>query len=110
MFLSILYESMISFSNTGSFLAPTRGVYEFKIYLYTHAHTPHPAAAFLVKNGELVVLAYGNSNNLQVNAANAVTLKLEEGDVVNVRPHSGSRFHDNEYHHCTFSGQMLFTL
>ncbi|XP_062323828.1 complement C1q-like protein 2 isoform X2 [Osmerus eperlanus] len=96
--------------NTGSFLSPTRGVYEFKIYLYTHAHTSYPAAAFLVKNGERIVLAYGKSDNYQVNTANAVTLKMEEGDVVNVRPQSGARFYDNENHHCTFSGQLLFTL
>ncbi|KAL0965095.1 hypothetical protein UPYG_G00276740 [Umbra pygmaea] len=97
-------------SNTGVFTAPVRGVYEFKLYLFSFSHTSHPVAARLVKNGQLILIAHQRQDNYEVNASNAASLMLEKGDTVNLTPIDTARIYDDTNHRCTFSGHLLFTM
>uniref|UniRef100_A0A672FUV2 C1q domain-containing protein n=1 Tax=Salarias fasciatus TaxID=181472 RepID=A0A672FUV2_SALFA len=96
--------------NSGFFSAPVRGVYHFEIHIYGYGHETHPSGAHLVKNGQNVVLAYENQPSRAMKSSNSVTLLLEVGDVVFVRLHHNSKIFDNENHHSTFSGHLVFTM
>ncbi|KAM4605294.1 cerebellin-1-like [Polymixia lowei] len=95
--------------NTGIFTAPDKGVYMIKATNFDYGSS-HGAAAGLIKNGQHVVSIYGRQAANTVNAANGATLLLEVGDVVYIRLGAGHRLYDNQHHHTTFSGHLLFTM
>ncbi|XP_028450423.1 complement C1q-like protein 4 [Perca flavescens] len=91
--------------NTGVFTAPVRGAYHFEWWV-TYNNGGYPAGAVLVKNSENVFMAWEK----QGSASNGVTLLLEVGDVVFVRLVSNTVARDNQHHHTTFSGHLLFPM
>ncbi|XP_033992043.1 uncharacterized protein LOC117487517 [Trematomus bernacchii] len=96
--------------NTGFFFAPVRGAYHFEFYIGAHGHSSLPACAALIKNSETVSRAHEHQTSGFGKSSNGATLLLEVGDVVFLRLCGNSRIFDNENHHNTFSGHLLFTM
>ncbi|XP_053281511.1 complement C1q-like protein 2 [Pleuronectes platessa] len=96
--------------NTGFFIAPVKGVYHFEFYIGAHGHPSHPSAAWLVRNGHNICMAYEHQTNGYGKSANGATLLLEVGDVLFLRLHVNSRVYDDGSNHSTFSGHLLFTM
>uniref|UniRef100_A0A4W5MGG0 Cerebellin 10 n=1 Tax=Hucho hucho TaxID=62062 RepID=A0A4W5MGG0_9TELE len=96
--------------NTGFFIAPVRGVYQFKFYIHGSGHSSHGTAAVLVKNGEHVVVAYENQPGHLITSSNGVSLLLEDGDVVYMQLWETHWIYDNGNNYNTFSGHLLFTM
>ncbi|KAF7198810.1 transcript variant X3 [Nothobranchius furzeri] len=96
--------------NTGFFIAPVRGVYHFVFHIKGHGHASHYTAAALFKNGEKTFIASEQQPSHLAGTANSITLLLEVGDVVFLHQWENTRVFDNENHHTTFSGHLIFTM
>ncbi|KAK7883875.1 hypothetical protein WMY93_026998 [Mugilogobius chulae] len=94
-------------SDTGFFTAPVRGVYHFEVHVGGESHA---AGAFLTMNQKHIFGAYEQSPNGVIKSSNGANLLLEVGDVVSVTLWPRTKVFDNEYHHTTFSGHLLFTV
>ncbi|XP_063344330.1 complement C1q tumor necrosis factor-related protein 3-like [Pelmatolapia mariae] len=94
--------------HTGIFTAPVRGAYHFdwKVFGYGNIR----AAAVLFRNGEHIFLAEENPTSGYVSASDGASLLLEVGDQVSVRLWTNSRIFDDQNHHTSFSGHLIFTM
>uniref|UniRef100_A0A8C5ERJ6 C1q domain-containing protein n=1 Tax=Gouania willdenowi TaxID=441366 RepID=A0A8C5ERJ6_GOUWI len=95
---------------TGLFTAPVRGAYHFEFYIHGPGETSHGSGAALMKNEQLICIAYEQQTSLWVNSANGATLLLEVGDVVFLRQWKNTKIGDNNNNHNTFSGHLLFIM
>uniref|UniRef100_A0A3P9DG09 C1q domain-containing protein n=1 Tax=Maylandia zebra TaxID=106582 RepID=A0A3P9DG09_9CICH len=94
---------------TGIFTAPVRGVYHFELHMFGHGGVA--VGAYLYKNQGLVVIAYEHQTAAgELSGSNGASLLLEVGDQVFVRLLDGRRIYDNQNHHTTFSGHLIFTM
>uniref|UniRef100_A0A4W6D920 C1q domain-containing protein n=1 Tax=Lates calcarifer TaxID=8187 RepID=A0A4W6D920_LATCA len=93
--------------NTGIFTAPVRGAYHFEFYV---AVIGGQTAAVLVKNKERIFAVAEYQSPGFGSSAQGATLALEAGDVVFVQLWADNKIFDNQSHHTTFSGHLLFTM
>ncbi|XP_072231733.1 complement C1q-like protein 2 [Leuresthes tenuis] len=94
--------------HTGIFTAPVKGAYHFEWYVSGQGGPTSGAA--LVRNGERIFLAYEHQRYQFASSSNGATLLLESGDQVFVQQWHHSRIYDNQNHHTTFSGRLLFIM
>ncbi|XP_062375868.1 complement C1q-like protein 2 [Sardina pilchardus] len=94
--------------NTGVFTAPVRGVYHFVFFIFGNGHASTPTGVSLYKNAQHIVLAYAEQTAKYVKPSNGASLLLEVGDVVYLKLWPNGWARDNDNHHTTFSGHLLF--
>ncbi|XP_056334801.1 cerebellin 10 [Danio aesculapii] len=97
-------------SNTGIFTAPVKGVYAFWLFSKAYGSADKAVVAGLFRNGQHEISTYARQSSGFIGSSNGVSLLLEKGDKVNVNLYSGYWIFDNEHHHSTFSGHLLFHL
>ncbi|XP_030580159.1 complement C1q-like protein 2 [Archocentrus centrarchus] len=95
-------------SHTGMFTAPVRGAYHFEWHIYGHGDIR--TGAYLFRNGDYIFSAYEHPTSGGVSGSNGASLLLEVGDQVYVRLWDATRVYDNQNHHNTFSGHLIFTM
>ncbi|XP_051553340.1 cerebellin-1-like [Myxocyprinus asiaticus] len=96
--------------NTGIFTAPMRGVYVFRVFSKAYGNRDKAVVAGLFKNDQHVFSTYARQEGGFISSSNGVSLLLEKGDRVYVNLYSGHWIFDNEHHHSTFSGHLLFPM
>ncbi|XP_059420237.1 complement C1q-like protein 2 [Carassius carassius] len=95
--------------NTGIFTAPVKGAYFFSFSGHNRSSKVLNLALF--KNGEQMVIVFNNPlGDRYESSANSISLTLEKGDNVYVRLHMTSWVFDNNSHHNSFVGHLLFPL
>ncbi|XP_034562585.1 heavy metal-binding protein HIP-like isoform X2 [Notolabrus celidotus] len=95
---------------SGMFVAPIRGVYYFRFSAFG-ANNSQRVGVELYHNDQRVIrsdeyIAEGGHKNL----SNALTLQLNEGDLVYMNLPKWLSLYDNSENHNTFSGFLLFSL
>ncbi|XP_050991719.1 cerebellin 10 isoform X2 [Labeo rohita] len=96
--------------NTGIFTAPMKGVYVFRIFSKAYGSRDKAVVAGLFKNGQHEISTYARQDSGFIGSSNGVSLLLEKGDKVYVNLYPGYWIFDNEHHHSTFSGHLLFPM
>ncbi|XP_052405128.1 complement C1q-like protein 4 [Carassius gibelio] len=97
-------------ANTGIFTAPMKGVYAFRVFSKAHGSSDKAVVAGLFRNGQHEISTYARQDGGFIGSSNGVSLLLEKGDKVCVNLYSGYWIFDNEHHHSTFSGHLLFPM
>ncbi|XP_026017295.1 complement C1q tumor necrosis factor-related protein 3-like [Astatotilapia calliptera] len=95
---------------TGIFTAPVRGVYNFELTLHGHGDIAYPTAARLFMNKELIFTAWEHQTTHSPSASNGGSLLLDAQDQVYVRLWAGARIFDDDNHHTSFRGHLLFSM
>ncbi|XP_062303579.1 complement C1q-like protein 2 [Osmerus eperlanus] len=94
---------------TGVFTAPVRGVYYIR---FTAADRRSGYIGVHMYKNDLRIMynVTHNTNGQWKYMSNAVTLELEQGDIIMMRLPSASGLSDNTANHNTFSGFLLFPM
>lgn len=96
--------------NTGIFTAPMKGVYAFRVFWKAYGSQGKGISAGLFKNGQHEISTYARQDSGFIGSSNGVSLLLEKGDEVCVNLYPDFWLFDNDYHHSTFSGHLLFPM
>ncbi|KAA0719528.1 hypothetical protein E1301_Tti016035 [Triplophysa tibetana] len=96
--------------NKGIFTVPMRGVYVFLLFSKAYGGRDKAVVAGLFKNDQHVFSTYAGQSDGFISSSNGVSLLLEKGDRVYVNLYPGYWIFDNEHHHSTFSGHLLFQM
>uniref|UniRef100_A0A4W5PRB1 C1q domain-containing protein n=1 Tax=Hucho hucho TaxID=62062 RepID=A0A4W5PRB1_9TELE len=102
---TLIYSKV--FTNTGIFTAPVRGVYYFRFTAFEY-RTGQAMAVYLYHNNKRLMFNYDTNDQYYEYISNALSVELEEGDVVYIRLPAGRGLWDNSNNHNTFSGFLLF--
>ncbi|XP_051726173.1 complement C1q-like protein 4 [Ctenopharyngodon idella] len=97
-------------ANTGIFTAPMKGVYVFRVFSKAYGSSDKAVVAGLFRNDQHEISTYARQNGGFIGSSNGVSLLLEKGDKICVNLYPGYWIFDNEHHHSTFSGHLLFTM
>ncbi|KAF4117543.1 hypothetical protein G5714_002096 [Onychostoma macrolepis] len=97
-------------ANTGIFTAPMKGVYAFRVFSKAYGSQGKGVSAGLFKNGQHEISTYARQDGGFIGSSNGVSLLLEKGDEVYVNLYPDFWLFDNDYHHSTFSGHLLFPM
>ncbi|XP_059357515.1 cerebellin 10 isoform X1 [Carassius carassius] len=97
-------------TNTGIFTAPMKGVYAFRVFSKAYGSPDKAVVAGLFRNGQHEISTYARQDGGFIGSSNGVSLFLEKGDKVCVNLYPGYWIFDNEHHHSTFSGHLLFPM
>ncbi|CAB1346410.1 unnamed protein product [Coregonus sp. 'balchen'] len=92
---------------TGVFRAPVKGVYYFTYTAFTAKSKKRRVSLF--KNTQLMVTVTDDVSDSEDGGSNGVTLQLDAGDEVYTRLMEGFHIFDDNNHHSTFTGFLLFT-
>lgn len=96
--------------NTGIFTAPMRGVYVFTVFSKAYGNPDKAMVAGLFQNDQHVFSTYARQDGGFISSSNGVSLLLEKADRIYVNLYPGYWIFDNEHHHSTFSGHLLFQM
>lgn len=105
-----IITSFYSSSYVGKFIAPARGVYYFRFTAFDHRNGKLFGLHFYRNNQKLMSNWEHNNNEGHLYLSNALTLQLNEGDLVYMQLPSGYSLFDDENNHNTFSGFLLFSV
>uniref|UniRef100_A0A672QQY8 Cerebellin-2-like n=1 Tax=Sinocyclocheilus grahami TaxID=75366 RepID=A0A672QQY8_SINGR len=97
-------------ANTGIFTAPMKGVYAFRVFSKAYGSQDKAVVAGLFRNGQHEISTYARQDGGFIGSSNGVSLLLEKGDKIYVNLYPGYWIFDNEHHHSTFSGHLLFPM
>lgn len=97
-------------SFTGVFTAPVRGVYHFVLFVLGANKASISSGVSLYKNKEKILNVWSHQARGFEKSSNGASLLLEVGDVVYVKLMTNAWVYDNQDHHTTFSGHLLFPL
>lgn len=87
-----------------------RGIYVFMVFSKAYGGRDKAVVAGLFKNDQHVFSTYAGQSGGFISSSNGVSLLLEKGDRVYVNLYPGYWIYDNEHHHSTFSGHLLFQM
>lgn len=82
----------------------------FTVFSKAYGNRDKAVVAGLFKNDQHVFSTYARQDGGFISSSNGVSLLLEKGDRVYVNLYPGYWIFDNEHHHSTFSGHMLFQM
>ncbi|XP_026214321.1 complement C1q-like protein 4 [Anabas testudineus] len=111
---SLPKQNQVAFSASllaeGVFTAPVRGVYHFDWHIAQYANALHATGVDLMKSSDRVFMAYEQNTFGFGSSSNGVNLFLEVGESVYLRLWKSTTLFDNQSHHTTFSGHLLFPM
>ncbi|XP_067093750.1 uncharacterized protein [Osmerus mordax] len=94
---------------TGVFTAPVRGVYYIR-FTAMDSRVSGSMGIVMYKNDLQIMFNYANNDSNHRYVVNAVTLELEQGDMIMMRLPSGRYLYDDSSNYNTFSGFLLFPM
>lgn len=113
-FLTVMfYEILISFYlfyYPGTFIAPVRGVYYFRFSAFDNRDGRYFGLHLYHNNQKIMSNWEYNDKEGHLYFSNALTLQLNEGDLVYMQLPAEWGLTDDENNHNTFSGFLLFSI